>query len=59
MDTLKRKVGGSCVLPELGKQGERWQLGSLRGLSSAESWDDGGDDAELGGRQTGAAGLPL
>ena len=47
------------MLPELGKQGERWQLGSLRGLSSAESWDDGGDDAELGGRQTGAVGLPL
>ena len=47
------------MLPALGKQGERWELRSLGGLGSAESWDDGGDDAELGRRQTAAVGLQL
>lgn len=47
------------MLPELGKQGERWPGGSLGGVSSAESWDDGGDDTELRGRESGAAAVRI
>ena len=56
---LQRAGWEDTVLPELGKQGERRQGGSLGGVSSVESWDDGGDDTELRGRESGAAALRI
>ena len=55
LDVSKEQGGRELCDARAASPGKRRQVGSLGGLSSAGSWGEGGDDAELRRRQSGAA----
>lgn len=54
-DVSKEQGGRELYDARAASLGKRRQVGSLGGLSSAGSWGEGGDDAELRRRRSGAA----